>query len=238
MTIHEILGDLNISFGSVQSILTDDLGMRCLSAQFVPKLLSADQEENRILVSQDLFHCIENDDNFWNTIIMVDKSWVYGYDPETKVQSSQWKTPPSPRPKKARMSQSNVKSLLTIFFNSKGIVHHKFAPPGQRVNKEYYHDVLRRLRDAIRRKRPEMHASGEWKLHHDNAPAHTAHLVPQFLAKHGVPQVGQPSYSPDMAPCDFFLFPKIKSQLKGRRFQDVDDIQKNATKELYTIQEI
>jgi [histone H3]-lysine36 N-dimethyltransferase SETMAR len=69
-------------------------------------------------------------------------------------------------------------------------------------------------------------------LHHDNAPAHSAHVVQQFLAKHGIPVVSQPPYSPDLAPCDFFLFPKIKMALKGKRFQDVDEIKQNATEQL------
>jgi transposase len=61
---------------------------------------------------------------------------------------------------------------------------------------------------------------------------HSAHVVQQFLAKHGIPVVSQPLYSPDLAPCDFFLFPKIKMALKGKRFQDVDEIKQNVTEEL------
>lgn len=237
ITIRELSEEHSISFGSVQAILTEDLGMRRVSAKFVPKLLSADQKDNRVSAAADLIDCVENNENFLKTVITGDESWVYGYDPETKVQSSQWKTANSPRPKKARMSRSNVKTLLIVFFDYKGIVHHEYAPSGQTVNKEYYIEVLRRLRDAIRRRRPDLHASGQWQLHHDNAPAHSAQLVQQFLAKHNIPQVRQPPYSPDLAPCDFFLFPKIKSHLKGRRFQDVGEIKENATRQLHTISE-
>jgi transposase len=58
------------------------------------------------------------------------------------------------------------------------------------------------------------------QLHHDNAPAHFTALVQAFffLAKHHITQVCQPPYSPDLAPSDFWLFPKLKSPLKGRRF--------------------
>jgi transposase len=52
-------------------------------------------------------------------------------------------------------------------------------------------------------------------LHHDNAPCHTAISVIEFLAKKGIPVVPQPPYSPDLSPCDFFLFPKLKFHLKG-----------------------
>jgi hypothetical protein len=55
------------------------------------------------------------------------------------------------------------------------------------------------------------------------------------LASHGIPVVQQPLYSPDMAPCDFWLFPQLKTVLKGKRFEDIDAIQKNATSTLHTI---
>jgi len=53
---------------------------------------------------------------------------------------------------------------------------------GQRVNHIYYLEVMKRLREKVRRKRPELFASNSWILHHDNAPAHTALSVRVFLA--------------------------------------------------------
>ncbi|XP_026818411.1 protein GVQW3-like isoform X1 [Rhopalosiphum maidis] len=84
----------------VQTILTTDLDMRRVAAKFVPKLLSGEQKENRKQIATDLLECSESDDFFLKSIITGDETWVYGYDPETKVQSSQWKTLDSPRPKK------------------------------------------------------------------------------------------------------------------------------------------
>ena len=54
--------------------------------------------------------------------------------------------------------------------NLKGIVLYKFVPTGQTVNQVYYLEVLKRLREKVRRKRPELFASNSWILHHDNAP--------------------------------------------------------------------
>jgi hypothetical protein len=59
--------------------------------------------------------------------------------------------------------------------------------------------------------------------------------VREFLAKHSSPVVPHPPYSPDSAPCDFFLFPRLKSNLKGKRFQDVAEIQLNTTQQLQDI---
>jgi len=72
-------------------------------------------------------------------------------------------------------------------------------------------------------------------LHHDNAPAHSSFLVRNFLAKNETTVVPQPPYSPHLAPADFFLFPKLKSTLKGRRFDTFDEIQKNLRKDLFAI---
>ena len=77
------------------------------------------------------------------------ESWVYGYDVETKAQSSQWKHTESPRPKKARQVRSNVKILFTVFFDYHGVEHQEFLPQGCTVNKEYYLEVMHRLREAI-----------------------------------------------------------------------------------------
>jgi len=75
--------------------------------------------------------------------------------------------------------------MLLAFFDSEGIVHHDYASDGQTINKEFYVEVVRRLCESARRKRPEKWRDVDLILHHDNASAHTSHLVQQFLTKHG-----------------------------------------------------
>jgi len=106
---------------------------------------------------------------------------------------------------------------------------------GQTINKELYVEVLRSLRESVRRKRPEKWRDDDWTLHHDNAPAHTSHLLQQLLAKHGTAQLQQPPYSPDLAPCDFFLFTRLKKVLKEHRFEAKEDTRRNSTKTLLDI---
>jgi hypothetical protein len=66
-------------------------------------------------------------------------------------------------------------------------------------------------------------------------PCYTALSVRKFLAKYSIPVVPHPPYSPNLALCDFFLFPRLKSTLKGNRFQDVAEIQLNTTRQLQAI---
>ena len=97
--------------------------------------------------------------------------------------------------------------------NIRGIVHYEFVPTGQTVNQVYYLEALKRLREKVRRKRPELFASNSWILHRDNAPAHTALSVREFLATKQITVLEHPAYSPDLAPSDFSLFLKIKEIL-------------------------
>ena len=236
-TVQEIVAEVGISTGSVHSILTEGLSLRRMSAKFVPKLLTEQQKEFRKEISEDMLDLANHDPELIKAIIIGDETWVYGYHPETKFQSSQWKHPESSRPRKARQVRSNVKAMLTCFFDSRGIVHHEYAPEGQTINKEYYLQVLRRLREAVRRKRPDMWAAKNFQLHHDNSPAHPAYVIHAFLAKNSMSLVRQAPYSPDLAPCDFWLFPKLKTILKGRRFQSREDIIKKSTEEFGSIPE-
>jgi hypothetical protein len=154
--------------------------MRRIAAKFVPRLLSNDQKEHRVAVCMELKDQARDDPNFISKVITGDESWVYGYDPETKQQSSQWKSPNSPRPKKARQVRSNVKSMLIVFLHQRHCPQ-GIPPPGQTVNGKFYCEVFKQLRESIRHKRPDKWKNNNWFLHHDNAPAHTSLVVRQFL---------------------------------------------------------
>ena len=113
------------------------------------------------------------------------------------------------------MCKSKIKVMLIVFFDCKGIVHFEFVPEGQTVNQYFYKETLVRLTEKIRRKRRDLWERKQWLLHHDNAPAHSALTIRQFLASRQVSTLDHPPYSPDLAPSDFFLFPKLKGVLKG-----------------------
>ena len=80
-------------------------------------------------------------------------------------------------------------------------------------------------------------ALGNWCLTASTQPLTTyvSHLMQSFLAKHQIIQMTQPPYSPDLVLCNFWLFTKPKSPLKGKRFQTVDEIQENTTGQLMAI---
>jgi hypothetical protein len=106
--------------------------------------------------------------------------------------------------------------MLELFFDSSGIVHMEFIPEGATVNKHRYQEILRRLRNSVHRKRPELWRRKNWLLLHDSTTAHCSVLVSEELAKQQVTVLPQPPYSTDLAPCDFFFFPRLEGKLHGR----------------------
>ena len=83
-----------------------------------------------------------------------------------------------------------------------------WVPEGQIVNQVYYKEVLTNPHEWVRKRRPEMWKNSLWVLQQDNAPAHKALSVKTFLMKHKITVFEHPPYSPDLAPCDFFLISK------------------------------
>ncbi|KAJ8704018.1 hypothetical protein PYW07_013312 [Mythimna separata] len=151
--------------------------MKHVAARLVQKL-------NRMKVAEDMLERVSSDPTFMKRIVTGDETWVYEFDMQTSPQASEWRLPTEPKPKKTRQSRSKVKVMLTVFFDYRGVVHSEFLPEGLTVNKEYYLSVMRRLREQIRRKRPDLWKENSCILHHDNAPSHKAIIVNEFLNKH------------------------------------------------------
>ena len=81
-------------------------------------------------------------------------------------------------------------------------------------------------------------ADNSWFLYHDNAPSHTALVLRDHFAKNSTHIVPKPPYSPDLAPCDFCLFLKLKRLLRGHRFDTIEETQAESKKALKAIPEI
>jgi hypothetical protein len=124
---------LGLLFGLVQSTLTEDLGMKCVSVIFVPKLPTVNKKETCPAVARDLLQCADQRANFMNTMITSDKSWVYGYNQKYRNKSPGILMEVSrvSMAKKERPVQSKATVMLTVFFNHKGNVHHEHAPDCQ-----------------------------------------------------------------------------------------------------------
>ena len=88
--LQSIANEVSISFGAVQSILTDILGLSKVSARWVPGMLTDDQKKTRLDISRYLLSCYEDDPgDFMEPVVTQDDPWVHHLDPESKMQSKQ-----------------------------------------------------------------------------------------------------------------------------------------------------
>ena len=129
----------------------------------------------------------------------------------------------------SRSKKATHKLLMIPFFDRPGMIYMHWVPTGQTVNKEYYVEVLREFRKRFRRKRPALFKSGQWHFHQDNAPVHNSILVTDYLTKMGIKTVAHPPYSRDLAPCDFWLFPKLC------RYETIEEMKEAVTKVIDTL---
>ena len=122
-----------------------------------------------------------------------------------------------------------------FFFYSTDMIYMHWVPTGQTVNKEYYVEVLREFRRRFRLKRPALFKLGQWHFHQDNAPFYNFILLTDYLAKMGIKTVPHPPYCPDLTPCDFWLFPKLKEKRRGCRYETIKEMKVAVTKVIDTL---
>lgn len=121
---------------------------------------------------------------------------------------------------------------MLIFFNWQGVMYKEFVPEGQTLNSEFYREVMVRLLKRLWCVRLDKAELFNWFLLYSNAPSHNTSFVKLFLTKRSVTVLYHPPYSPGLSPADYFLFFKVKSNLKGHHFDTISDIWNNVTSEL------
>ena len=142
LTVSDISTKVGVSYGSVHSILRNQLKMSKVHARWVPRLLKNAEKERRVQDSLSFLRQYErHGDAFLDRIITTDETWLWFYDPETKQQSSVWKRNSSPPPQKARVSRSGGKYMFIMFMDRRGMLLCHSVPKDQTVNADYYSKV-------------------------------------------------------------------------------------------------
>ncbi|UYV73801.1 K02A2.6-like [Cordylochernes scorpioides] len=138
----------------VDSIDNGYFGSEKTQCRLVPQDLTFDQKNARKETASLNLEATTDDPELLKRVITGDETWNYRFDSETTQQASEWRFKNEPKPKKARKAPSKVKVMLTVFFDYQGIVHNEFQQQGSTITADSYLGVLRRLREAIRQKRP------------------------------------------------------------------------------------
>ena len=157
LKVHEISETVNISVGRVWHILHECLGMRKLSARWVPRLLTADHKRARVVESEQCLGMFQrNLKGFLRRYVTVNESWINYRTPETKSQSNMWTGSGESAPKKAKTVPSAGKVMVTIFWESHGIILMDYLQKGKTITEEYYASLLNRFEAILKEKRPHL----------------------------------------------------------------------------------
>lgn len=224
VSLRQIVEETGFSFHVVQNITTNVLAMKKLTARWVPRMLSADQKHVRQDICQRLLDTFRRDkENFIDRYVTMDETWVHHYDPETKIQSKQWKHGGSPPPRKFRAVASANKIMASVFWDAQGVLLVDYLEKGATITGSYYAQLIAKLREAIKEKRRGKLRKGVL-FHQDNAPAHKSLIAMAAIRDAGFDIIDHPPYSPDLAPSDYRLFPKLKEDLRGKKFSTNDEV--------------
>jgi histone-lysine N-methyltransferase SETMAR len=147
LKVRELAEATRISIGAVVSILHEKLGIKKLSARWVPCLLSAENKRNRVVASEALLARISrNPEEFFRRFVTVDETWIHHYTSETKEQLKQWISTGEPAPKKAKTVKSAGKVMATVFWDARGIILIDYLEKGKTITGEYYASLLEQLK--------------------------------------------------------------------------------------------
>jgi histone-lysine N-methyltransferase SETMAR len=212
---------LSISAKTVCRYLRDEFHMKLRSAHWVPHVLNSHQKAKRMEFAQEMLQTLEahRETNFQH-LYTGDETWLY----YAYYQRKYWVAPWEELEEIPRPSHHQKKQMYTVFFNGIGQYVGNFLPEHQNMNSPYFcEEVITPLAEMCY---PNGIGRARYKVtvHFDNAPIHNTAEVSEYLQAYRLTRMQQPPYSPDLAPCDFFLFGDLKRRLAGNSFETLEDL--------------
>ena len=195
------------------------LDPRKVCARWLPHSLTGEQKKQRFKCARELLKTYKGyNSRVISKLLTGDEACVHMFEPQRRADNKQWKRKDQKSPCIAKRTISSKKMLYTIFFNSSWPVVQVPCPSGHTVTGRFYkNSVLKKVKEFYNKKRPSKGWSGVHLLH-DNASSHKCEVVKSFLASEKVRVLNHPPYSPDLSPCDVFLFSRLKKMLSGNKY--------------------
>lgn len=222
ITTRQIAEELHIAHSTVSRQIKK-LGLTKKLDIWVPHRLSDKNVIDRIAICDSLLKR-NNSDPFLKRIVTGDEKWVL-YEDVTRKRS--WCKPGEKPQICAKAGLHPKKSLLSVWWDWKGVIHFEVIPHGQTINSEIYCAQLERLNETLCAKRPELVNRRGVILHQDNARPHTSLVTRQKILQLGWEVLPHPPYSPDIAPSDYHLFLSLQNSHRGKNLHSSDDLKRH-----------
>lgn len=217
VTHDEIKAATSINQFSINQIIHDHLKLRKLTSRWIPHELSDQNRQLRLEICKENLARISESKIRLNDVITGDESWFYWRQIGKKQSNMSW-VGDGQKPKTiVKRGRYEKKNLFCIFFKASGPLLSHCVKLQRSITSDYYiENCLTPLVKAM--KKPRRKCGAKFlKLLHDNARPHTTQDVITYLKEEKVSIIRHPPYSPDLAPCDFWLFDRIKSSLSDAR---------------------
>ena len=211
---------VGISTGTAQTIVHGNMQFRKICARWVPHALTQAQKVKRVQCATKLLSEFDRaDSRRLFEIVTGDETWVRYCQPLSKEANKVWVAKGVDPPMIPRHDFRDPKVMYCIFFDSSGPVCQICVPKYQTITGSFYiNQCLSEVEKFYHNRRPRTGTRG-LRILHDNARPHKTKLVREKSDALKIVELGHPPYSPDLAPCDFWLFPKLKKHLSGRKFE-------------------
>jgi hypothetical protein len=209
VSVRSIAKELEFARSTIASVLRDTLHIAPLRPKFIAHELSPSNKQQRVNDATDMLEILIADaEHDFQHIITGDETMV----PLRNDEDYEWAEIGTPRPLVGRPDYHPRKVMLSVFWSVQGFLVLDLLPPKVTINATYFQkNILDPLKDILKPKESDYPI---W-LHYDNCPAHRAKTTTAHLAQLGFHRMPHPAYSPDLAPCDFYLFSTVKRKLKG-----------------------
>jgi len=217
ITCRQLSEMLNISTGRAHHIIRNILNLRKVCVKWIPHRLTDNQIKERVRICQENLKMLKDGGNrIISQIVTGNETWVYYYDAPSNQEAKIWIFEDEEPPKMVRRELHIKKIMYDVFFRSTGLVKTIKLEGQKTITATWYRDVcLPQVFEAVTNERPATGIRGII-LHHDNARPHSASITKEFLDQNRVKVLSQPPYSPDIAPCEFWLFKNLKKNLLAK----------------------
>ena len=193
--------------------------LKSKTTKWLPHNLTLPQQKKRVTIAKKLLHR-QSYAPFVSKLVTGDEKWILVDN--TSVERV-WVLP-GETIFKGKPPPHQKKYLLCCFWNKHGIVHFELLERGNTVNAALYCDQLRKMKENLVARFPQITPSSRVTLLHDNARPHVAKLTKQTAKELNVEFLPHPPYSPDLAPSDFHLFRSLEHTLRQKIFDSREDI--------------
>ncbi len=222
-----------LSYGTTQRIISDHLQLTKITARYIPKHLTDFQRTKRVRV------CKENLEKFekkiWRLcdVVTDDESWFNHKTIGRKSSNAAWVAKGDPPPTVVRRNRFAPRTLFSIFLKSTGPILIHRIERGETVDHRYYIDsCLKPLVNEIEQQIPSF-GTHVIKILHDNGKPHVHKAVLDYLESKDITIIPHPPNSPDLAPCDFWLFDLIKQNIDDQN--DAESLHDAITTFMYSL---